>query len=225
LKKGGEYMSEKTKDTIVQAAVSLFNTKGYDGTSMRDIARRAKVNISQISYYFENKHGLLEYCLTTFFEAYLYEMEKGFSLLNKGAVNCLKQILENILKFESENIPLTRLVLREMSIDSQLVREIMSTYFVKERYYFKKVFEDGMKMKEFKSFSVNYMIVQFKGFLSMPFLNSYYLSEVLHIFPHESYFTEKYLKEIYKFIDEILCNNNDVQPQTITALPSLVVIK
>lgn len=202
-------MSNHTKDLIVDSAISLFNTNGYSGTSIRDIANKAKVNISTISYYFQNKHGLLEHCFTTFFEDYLCEIEKGLPSLKEGAAICLKQITKNIIKYQCKNIHLTRFVLREMSIDSQVVREIMSTYFVKERFYFKKVFDEGIRTQEFNSFSVNYMIIQYKGLLSMPFLNTYYLSEVLHVFPHETYFTEKYLKEINSWVDGVLCNHSN----------------
>lgn len=197
-----------TKDVIVDTAISLFNVKGFNGTSIRDIAKKAKVNISTISYYFQNKHGLLEHCFTLFFEGYIREIEKGFSLLKEGAIVSLKRITENILLFQCQNIHLTRFVLREMSIDSQVVREIMSTYFVKERFYFKKLFEEGIRTKEFNSFSINYMIIQYKGMLSMPFLNTYYLSEVLHVFPHERYFSEKYTRELNNWIDRVICNHN-----------------
>lgn len=55
-----------TKDTIVDAAILLFNIKGFDGTSIRDIAKKAKVNPANISYYFEGKQGLLEKCFIQF---------------------------------------------------------------------------------------------------------------------------------------------------------------
>ncbi|MED4214161.1 TetR family transcriptional regulator, partial [Priestia megaterium] len=42
---------KQTKQKVIDAAISLFNTKGYDGTSVRDIAKRADVNVANISYY------------------------------------------------------------------------------------------------------------------------------------------------------------------------------
>ncbi|MDZ5472532.1 forespore capture DNA-binding protein RefZ [Bacillus sp. 31A1R] len=199
-------MRKNSKDAIVDSAIVLFNIKGFNGTSIRDIANKANVNVANIAYYFQNKHGLLEYCYTTFFESYLHEIERGFNSLNKGPTECLKEITKNIIHFHCQNIHLTRFILREMSIDSQVVREIMSTYFVKERYYFKRVFEEGIQTKEYRPLSVNYMIIQLKSLLSMPFLNSYYVTEVLHVFPHEPYFERKYLEEIYNWIDGVVCN-------------------
>lgn len=209
-------MKKNSKDAIVSAAISLFNTRGYNGTSIRDIAQEAKVNPANIAYYFQNKQGLLEYCLTVFFEKYMIELEKGFSSLDMGPTECLKRIAENLWKYQFNNIQLTRFVLREMSIDSQVVREILTTYYSKERYVFKTVIEKGIETKEFTPHSVQYLIIQFKGILSMPFLSTQYLTEVLHVYPHERYFAEKYLLEIYHWIEGVVCGSP--QPRKTTML-------
>jgi AcrR family transcriptional regulator len=44
---------------LLEAAEKLFAEKGYDGTSVRDIAQEAGVNLAMISYYFGSKDGLL----------------------------------------------------------------------------------------------------------------------------------------------------------------------
>lgn len=197
-------MKKDVKSAIVEAAVTLFNRNGYSGTSIRDIAKEAGVNIANISYYFQNKHGLLEYCLTVYFEQYLIHIEQGYlSIREKQASETLKEIAKNILVFQSENSHLTRFVLREVSIDSQVVREIMATYYTKERFFLKKVFEKGLDEKNYKQTSINYFIMQFKGLLGMPYLNAYYVKEVLHILPHENYFAERYFKEVETWIDHI----------------------
>lgn len=198
-------MRKNSKESIVEAAVFLFNTQGFSGTSIRDIAAKAGVNPANIAYYFQNKKGLLEYCFTAYFENYLKEIEKGYALLDEGAEVALKQIVVNLLKYQCQDIQLTRFILREMTLDSQMVREVMSTYHVKERYYFKKVLERGMRKKEFRNHSVPYLILQIKSLLNTPFLNSHYVHEVLHILPHETYFVEKYSREIYQWLDAILC--------------------
>ncbi|MEW5677009.1 TetR family transcriptional regulator [Flavobacterium enshiense] len=45
---------------ILQTAEKLFAEHGYDGTSVRDIAKSANINIAMISYYFGSKEKLLE---------------------------------------------------------------------------------------------------------------------------------------------------------------------
>ncbi len=49
---------------ILLAAERLFAIKGFDGTSVRDIANEANVNVAMINYYFGSKDKLLD----TFFE-------------------------------------------------------------------------------------------------------------------------------------------------------------
>ncbi|NRA46643.1 MAG: TetR/AcrR family transcriptional regulator [Oligoflexales bacterium] len=47
-----------TKTRILQAAFNLFSDKGFEGTSMREIAKRAEVNLSAINYHFQSKEKL-----------------------------------------------------------------------------------------------------------------------------------------------------------------------
>lgn len=45
---------------ILQVAEKLFAEKGFDGTSVRDIAREASINVAMVSYYFGSKIKMLE---------------------------------------------------------------------------------------------------------------------------------------------------------------------
>lgn len=45
---------------ILEVAELLFAEKGFDGTSIRNIAKEAKINIAMVSYYFGSKERLLE---------------------------------------------------------------------------------------------------------------------------------------------------------------------
>ena len=45
---------------IIETAEILFAERGFDGTSVRDIADEAGVNVAMISYYFGSKEKLME---------------------------------------------------------------------------------------------------------------------------------------------------------------------
>lgn len=198
-------MKKNAKEAIVKAAITLFNSKGYSGTSIRDIANLAKVNSATIAYHFENKAGLLEFCFTYFFEQYISKIEDAYFSIENGAKACLKRMASDLLQFQCDNIQLTSLVYREISVDSQVVREIMSTYSLKEKYYLQKIFERGFEWNEFRPHSIPYLITQLKGLLMMPFINTYYMREVLYVFPNEQFFVQKYLKDILYWIDRVVC--------------------
>ena len=59
---------ERTRQSIVKAAVRLFAEKGYRGTSVRDIVEKAGVNQAAINYHFKGKDGLYLHVLETAFE-------------------------------------------------------------------------------------------------------------------------------------------------------------
>jgi AcrR family transcriptional regulator len=50
--------SEVTRERIMKAAERLFAESGYDGTSIRAIVAKAKVNQAAINYHFDGKDGL-----------------------------------------------------------------------------------------------------------------------------------------------------------------------
>ena len=52
-------MSDKREHILIEAE-KLFGERGFDGTSVRDIAQSAGVNLAMISYYFGSKEKLLE---------------------------------------------------------------------------------------------------------------------------------------------------------------------
>jgi TetR/AcrR family transcriptional regulator, regulator of cefoperazone and chloramphenicol sensitivity len=47
-----------TRERILDAALDLFGERGLSGTTVRDIAARAKVNVAAISYHFGGKEAL-----------------------------------------------------------------------------------------------------------------------------------------------------------------------
>jgi AcrR family transcriptional regulator len=53
-----ELNEKQTK--ILLVAEKLFGEKGFDGTSIRNIAQEAKINIAMVSYYFGSKEKMLE---------------------------------------------------------------------------------------------------------------------------------------------------------------------
>jgi AcrR family transcriptional regulator len=59
--------SEVTRERIMKAAERLFAESGYEGTSIRAIVAKAKVNQAAINYHFDGKDGLYREVLRTAF--------------------------------------------------------------------------------------------------------------------------------------------------------------
>lgn len=60
--------AQSTKEKILQTALELFATQGFDATSTRQIAQKAGANLSAISYHFGSKEGLYKAVFLRCFE-------------------------------------------------------------------------------------------------------------------------------------------------------------
>ncbi|MGM9926722.1 MAG: forespore capture DNA-binding protein RefZ [Bacillus sp. (in: firmicutes)] len=194
-----------TKQKIVEAALRLFHANGYDGTSIRDIALQAEINPANISYYFRNKNGLLEYCFTSYLEQYIDIIEKEVGKLDPlHADSCLLSIVTKLLDFQNEQFLAARFINRELSLDTRLNREILSTYLAKEKNYFQFVLETGIKSNVFLRVNIPTFILQLKGLLTAPITHGHYAAELLNIHPFDQYYMEHYKQQCFLLLMQTL---------------------
>ena len=69
---------EIKKHKIINAAFKRIYEQGIEGTTMRSIAKEAKVNQALLHYYFKDKEHLLEEFLQTLFNRFIYDIEKRY---------------------------------------------------------------------------------------------------------------------------------------------------
>jgi AcrR family transcriptional regulator len=62
-----EGAARDTKADIHRAAVELFSSKGYDKTSLREIAERVGITKASLYYHYSSKQELLQAIVGTFF--------------------------------------------------------------------------------------------------------------------------------------------------------------
>jgi AcrR family transcriptional regulator len=122
-----------TRDRLIQVAKTLFAEKGFDGSTVKDIADKAKVNISLISYHFQGKEGLYRTCLEQFGKARLAATEK---LLQKPASYeefrvRLEMFVEEIFSANLEEPELSRIVTRECDLQSAVAIDIFRNTFLR----------------------------------------------------------------------------------------------
>lgn len=73
---------------ILQVAEKLFAEKGFDGTSIRDIAKQANINIAMVSYYFGSKEKMLEALIYS----RISDMKLQLESLSKEAISPVEKI-------------------------------------------------------------------------------------------------------------------------------------
>lgn len=136
---------------IIDAAQKLFAVTGFDGTSVRDIAHEAGINIAMISYYFGSKEKLME---AVFEHKSNLSKIKVESLLQNKELRHIEKV--NILIDDYVNKFLTqqefhKIMMREQVFkqDTQIACLILE---LKRRNHetIKQLIQDGQKAGEFK---------------------------------------------------------------------------
>jgi AcrR family transcriptional regulator len=94
-------MREKTRENILSTSLKLFAEKGFNGTSINDIAKAAGISKGLAYNYFESKQKIIE----AIFEELVKEGEKFVDVMN--AVDDpyvkIKVIIEATFKYYEEN--------------------------------------------------------------------------------------------------------------------------
>ncbi len=187
----------------MQAAIELFNVKGFSGTSVRDIAFKAEANVALISYYFGSKQGLLEHLMTHFLEGYVAAIESQCLDLEDDVELIFDRLLQaiwNVMVYQQKHHALARFVHREITLDTTLVRELMSSYLAKEKHLYHTLLVAAYERGEMKARANEYFVLQLRGMLTMPFLHPQYIREVYHLMPHENHFLDKYFSELCQWV-------------------------
>lgn len=158
---------KSTKQKVIDAASELFFQHGFHGTSVRDIAERAAVNVSLISYYFKSKQGLLEYAVTQYYEEYLEVIDHVVDS-DQEAIEILQKLIEAMIQYKTEHFQLTAFIHRELSLDSTFVREMSVTYLAKENHILTNLFSQILSSE--KKRDKHYLFMQLKGMIMSPYI-------------------------------------------------------
>lgn len=192
-----------SKQKVLDASIPLFFQKGFHGTSVRDIADEASVNVSLISYYFNGKQGLFEYAITEYYEQYLQKIEESLSEdKDRSAHEQLKQLVKDLLMFKYENFYLSCIIHRELALDSIFVREMIVTYLAKENFYFEELFKHVLTKHQISDLKL--FMFQLKGMMMAPFMLHHEWRQNVVSGKTYEIFIDQFIEKIHKWIDHLI---------------------
>lgn len=180
---------DQTKMRILSAAAKLFDIHGYKGTSVRQIAEEAQVNSALISYHFQGKQGVLETLIASYFDT-LFRLveEQEIEYMNAPPYTRLEQIIGLYLRFQCEHAPITRLIQRELSVESMLAREVLTLYISRWKHGLTRVIDIGIASEEFQSVSADRIVLAVISQMTYPFLQAQMVRQVYDLEPYSEEF-------------------------------------
>ncbi|MDR6368959.1 AcrR family transcriptional regulator [Chryseobacterium bernardetii] len=194
------------EENILFAAEKLFAEKGFEGTSTREIAKDANVNISMISYYFGSKEKLYEKLVE-------YRMNEGqfFSkdLLGRTDINEWQKI-ERVIDQFSYKIRTQKCFYRIMQREQLHTKNPQIVEFLKQTKMgflsmYSQILESGLKNGIFTKNPPIYLLHStVSGTLFYAFNAKEMYKEFLNETEDEEAFDEKYYTELNKHIKYLL---------------------
>jgi len=131
-----EKIRKTSKDKILAVALELFAQHGYQGTSIAQIAKKAKISKGLMYNYFKNKEKLLEAIVLEGFNK-IMEMDYGLSTSDKPA-DKLKSLINETLNNLSNNLHYWQLY------TALLVQPLVQKKVERKFYQFREYFISSM---------------------------------------------------------------------------------
>ncbi len=97
-------MTKNKQEDILDAALLLFATRGFDGTTVPMIAERAKVGAGTIYRYFENKESLVNALFQKCVMELSETIKKDFPISNGDIREQFRHIFKRMFNFAKKDI-------------------------------------------------------------------------------------------------------------------------
>ncbi len=164
-------MSDK-KTHIINHAIDLFAEKGFEGTSIRDLAARADVNVAMVNYYFGSKEKLFENMVeerAAYTRVVLDEIAHNNSLSD---IEKIEGVIDALITKLFTNRKYHRVLYQEMMLSQReaLAQAIVEILYLNTRII-KGIIETGIKKGVFKKVDVPLVIASLTGTVNQVLLS------------------------------------------------------
>lgn len=150
MKKRSNVQFNPKQKHIMRTALEIFSQKGYNGSSVRDIAMASNVNLAMINYYFGSKLQLLEAIFEQMTELSKSHIDSYIFDESLAPIEKLEKIIDGYTHFAIENSDFMILLMRQqLSAGNDKIDEFI--FSLKFRYWriFHSALEEAKKAKFF----------------------------------------------------------------------------
>jgi len=164
----------------MESAEKLFADKGFSGTSVRDIAETAGVNLAMISYYFGSKEKLFEAMFAHRSESFKLQLENMLQNKELEPMQKVEQLIEQyIAKLLSQQC-FHRIMVREQMINNNgFIATQIQTLKTRNQALIKQLIQEGQDKGVFKNdVDVPLMMMTLIGTVSQLVTTQHYYKEI-----------------------------------------------
>lgn len=136
----------ESRKRIVEAAIKVFSRYGYNGATMRMIAKEAGISVGGVYLYFKNKEDLSVFLLNE----KMKELDEILSPILMDTANpskALKDYITKSIDYAVENREL--IIMHSKELGFTFGMEIKKEFFEKQRKLLKNLIDAGIRSDEF----------------------------------------------------------------------------
>ncbi|OJV20115.1 MAG: TetR family transcriptional regulator [Dyadobacter sp. 50-39] len=195
-------VTEKSEDRIREAAKRVFLKKGFDGTTSRDIAKEADMNIALTNYYFRSKEKLFLEIFKDVLEEYFQNM---LTILNKDIdiKTKISEIIDNDFAMMKKEPDLVIFIMNEIHKSPQRLFPDMSIFRQVRETHLKKQLEEGAANGTLRPMQLENILPLIKCGVEFIFMGKEIHKE-LFMMTDEDF--ERYAEEQKEHIKAMVCN-------------------
>lgn len=195
------------KEQILECAEELFAEHGYDGTSVRQLASKAGVNIAMISYYFGSKEELFAN-LVEYRSSFIRERIQGLQVTNASPIEKMNQLVDLYVDRVFSQFRFHRILHRQISLQRRTdLNEMILSILMKNVEEARKLIKEGVEKGDFREVDVDMLIVTLTGTISHMVLSTLLSSRILGLESDTCVFKdEKLTKRIKTFMKDLIAS-------------------
>ncbi|KPL15990.1 hypothetical protein AMJ74_00115 [candidate division WOR_3 bacterium SM1_77] len=168
-------VAEKEKGArqrLYDAALSLFAQKGYNAVGTREIAKKAKVNIAMINYYYGGKAGILKTIINMAYEKHTAAITNADML--QEPEKHIRAVIRNFIEFFRNNTELALVAFDTIPYDNPEIIALRQKWEESKMNLVRKLFagiglniENKVQVSIFNGFLSNIILTHFRGRYSL----------------------------------------------------------
>jgi AcrR family transcriptional regulator len=207
-------MSIDKKEHIMEVAVALFAEKGYEGTSIRDLAHEADVNIAMINYYFGSKEKLFVELLASkarFMREKIDAVQNDDSLSELDKIN---QIIDGYINRFLSQPAFHRVLQQELLVTNrEILHQNVTDLFVKNTQDIVAIIEKGIRKKVFRKVDPQLLFASIIGTINQVMISKTMCNILMNHQPYTDPYQNPELKNrLTKHIKQMVQDHLLIQP-------------
>ena len=199
-------MAVDKREHIMEHAITLFADKGFEGTSIRDLAQVACVNVAMVNYYFGSKEKLVEAILekkSSYMKDRIEELEANTNLSELDKIDAL---IEDYVNRILNGASFHKFLYKElMDTKRDVIHTFLNNSFARNTRNFSAIIQKGIDKKVFREVDPILTVTSIIGSISQVVVSKSMCNQLL-LKPegNEPYIDDKFKQRLITHIKSMI---------------------